>query len=492
MSVFTTRYGKNPVLVTCTLFDQRAGLMARKRSSAVNVAMEDLKALSEQPKEVLAALLTEIAATHPDVSARLARHTIATDPVRLAATFRKRLQNWMRPGRFLWRSDSASFGAELEAWIDEIDRELLPLDPVQAHKLAETFLTSDGQFFEQADDSDGAVGDAIRAGCRLWLHTAKARPDKDETYWIERVHALTSGDEYGAREALLTQADLLFDEVGLRLLARRFESDLDKALLTRVAGRRDHGLYQAAAAIEMIADALHDPDLSTKTMLRLSPEPNQLQKEQIAERYIRFGRPEEALAWLDGDWEQHNDRRERLLAEAYSALGNNIGLRAVRQSLFERTGSPSDFKAWHRSLPATERDRAVESARQRAKMLDDPIMGAQLLLALDDDVAAEVLLLERRESVSGAAYHALLPLAKALDKKGRMLGTVVCYRALLIAILARAYAKAYGHAAEYLSLLRRLDAKVQDYGAMNTHSAFESSLRDTHGRKVSFWNRLRG
>ena len=67
----------------------------------------------------------------------------------------------------------------------------------------------------------------------------------------------------------------------------------------------------------------------------------------------------------------------------------------------------------------------------------------------------------------------------------------MCYRALLVAILARAYARAYGHAAEYLRALRRLDVRVDDYGSLPTHQAFESSVRSAHGRKVSFWNRIR-
>ena len=83
-----------------------------------------------------------------------------------------------------------------------------------------------------------------------------------------------------------------------------------------------------------------------------------------------------------------------------------------------------------------------------------------------------------------------MPLAEAIEKKGRVLGTIVCYRALLAAILARAYARAYGHAAEYLHALRRLDGQVDDYGSLPTHEAFESSIRSTHGRKGSFWKRV--
>ena len=266
-------------------------------------------------------------------------------------------------------------------------------------------------------------------------------------------------DEYGAREALLGHADLLFDEANLRALAGRFEADLEKALRARGGGeRRDHGVYKAAAAIGLIADALRDPDLSTRTTLRYSPDPNVLQKEHFAERYIRYGRPRDALAWLDGDWGYREEGRERLLAEAYAALGDAVRLRAVRQALFDRTGAASDFEAWRQSLAPADRAHAAEVARERAKILDDPITGARLLLALDDDAAAEALLLARQATLRGGDYDRLVPLAQALEKKGRLLGTIVCYRALLVAILARAYARAYGHAAEYLRALRRLDA----------------------------------
>jgi hypothetical protein len=109
---------------------------------------------------------------------------------------------------------------------------------------------------------------------------------------------------------------------------------------------------------------------------------------------------------------------------------------------------------------------------------------------LDDDAAAEALLLTRAAHVRGEAYYDLVPLAQVLEQKGRLLGAIVCYRALLVAILARAYARAYGHAADYLLALRLLDAQVRDYGALNTHEAFESSIRSAHKRKVAFWSRI--
>jgi len=326
-------------------------------------------ALPISRKDKLVALLDELAAKHPEVEARLARHALAADPAALAAQFRQRLQTWKRSARFRPRSAAAAFGRELESWLDEIEREMLPLDAARAHSLADAFLRIDARLFEQADDSDGAIGDAVRAGCRLWLVAAKAQTDQPPVQWIERMHALVNADEYGAREALLRHADLLLAPPDLRALAARFEDDLERALARNAGERPGYPVFKAAAAVGLLADALCDPDLSTNTTLRYSPAPSALQKEQFAERYLRFGRPAEALAWLEGDWGIHEERRERLLARVYAAVEDAARLRAVRRKLFDRSGSASDFEAWQASLAPAEQHGAVAIAREPASGL---------------------------------------------------------------------------------------------------------------------------
>lgn len=78
-----------------------------------------------------------------------------------------------------------------------------------------------------------------------------------------------------------------------------------------------------------------------------------------------------------------------------------------------------------------------------------------------------------------------------LEQKGRVLAAVVCFRALLAAILGRGHSNAYGHVARHLQELRRLDSLVNDYGSLPGHEDFEAAIRSTHGRKTSFWKRIR-
>ena len=123
---------------------------------------------------------------HPVVEARLERLAVRDDPAELAAGFRSRLQGWKRWADFLGRTGVCGLSCELKNGLDEVVHELLPVDPVLAHELADSFLQADKYFFEQADDSDGAIGDAVRAGCRLWLVLPGHRWDGPAAYWVER------------------------------------------------------------------------------------------------------------------------------------------------------------------------------------------------------------------------------------------------------------------------------------------------------------------
>jgi len=74
--------------------------------------------------------------------------------------------------------------------------------------------------------------------------------------------------------------------------------------------------------------------------------------------------------------------------------------------------------------------------------------------------------------------------------EGCFLAATLILRALLDAILARAYAKAYGHGARYLRALQETASRIDDYHGHPTHEMYEQTLRLAHGRKTSFWARL--
>jgi hypothetical protein len=222
---------------------------------------EDLEAfLKGQDPSTLVAVLVELAGDHQAVQQRLARMQLTDRPERLAAGFRKTLSAWRRSTRFHGYRESREFGRSLEAWLDQVERELLPKDPAAALALFEAFIEADASWYERADDSDGCIGDAVRVACRHWLQAA-ARCGATAGEWPQRLARLFSADEYGAREELLRRANLLLDESELRGLVARSEALMTEALVGSRRGQAlPHEVYKASAALSLLSEALHDPE----------------------------------------------------------------------------------------------------------------------------------------------------------------------------------------------------------------------------------------
>ncbi len=195
--------------------------------------------LLRQEPSTLVSVLLELAQDHEAVQARLARMQLADWPDKLAAGFRKTLTAWRRSTKFYSYREAGEFGRTLESWLDQVARELLPKDPAAALALFESFIEADGTFFDCADDSGGAVGDAVRAACRHWLHAA-ARCETPASVWPGRLVGLVGDDQYGAREELLRRAELLLDETALRALVVQFESRMASALAPLYAKTARH------------------------------------------------------------------------------------------------------------------------------------------------------------------------------------------------------------------------------------------------------------
>jgi hypothetical protein len=415
------------------------------------------------------------------------RLQLSTKPKALTAAFRKTLTVWRRSTKFLGYSEAPDFGRELEGWLGQIERELMPVDPPAALALAEAFIEADGVFFERADDSDGVIGDAVRAGCRLWLKAASCC-ESPATEWPGRISALAAADEYGAREELLRRADLLLGEDALRAWVASCEAQLDAgpAQSDRRKGSTD-GSWKATAALSSLSEALRDPDVLARAVLRGSPSPNPVQKEHLVRAYLEYDRPEGALPWLEGSWSHLESSRQRLSAEVLGRLGRNSEAAAMRQGIFEDTLAVSDFHAWLEVLPPEGQGRAIERARTLAIGAADPVVVSRLLLEIGDDAGAEEALTAAPRLIQGNDYGKLRPLAAAMEKRERWRGATAVYRALLVAILDRAYSPAYRHGARYWARLQVVAQKCPQLMPLESAEAFEARIRTQHARKSSFW-----
>jgi len=455
--------------------------------------IEDLETfLRRQDAQDLVAVLLELANDHEAVQARLARMQLADRPDKLAAGFKKTLAGWRRSRKFYGYREAGEFGRMLDGWLDQVARELLPRDPPAALSLFEAFIDADAAWFERADDSDGLIGDAVRAACRHWLEAAAAC-ETPRDVWPERLLKLYEADEYGARDALLRRADLLLDGPAQRALVARLDAQLAQTLDTAPGGTSlPMEVFRISGALSLLSESLRDPDVMVRASLRYSPNPNPVQRQSFARAYLDADRPADALTWLQDPWDHLDDSRQDLLADALERLGRFEESSPIRQRMFERT--PSDFRLqrWLEHLPDGARAAAVAHARQLALGHDDLTAAATLLLHLGDPAAAEDRLVAEPGRIDGDDYGRLAPLAKALRDDDCPRGETVVYRALLKGILERAHARAYGHAARYWARLGEIAGSGASLSPLPSHEEFAAEIRARHGRKTAFWAQVNG
>ncbi|MBC7701792.1 DUF6880 family protein [Aquabacterium sp.] len=414
--------------------------------------------LLKQETSTLCAVLLELAEANKEVKQRLTRLQLANRPDKLASGFKKTLAALWRSTKIRGYRESREYGSMLETWLDQVAKELVPKDPAAAVALFESFIEADSTWFDQADDSGGAIGDAMRAACIHWLQAA-ALCESPADAWPGRLMTLASADQHGAREELLRRADLLLAEPALSLLS----------------------------------EALRDPGVQVRAVLSYSPDPNPLQRQSFAQAYLDGGLPAEALPWLEGAWGHMEGTRQSMLADALERLGRFKESLPIRQQIFEQNPAVIYLQQWLEHLPQADRAAALVHAHQTALSHADLTTSSTLLLELGDVATAEALLVAEPARVDGRHYASLVPMAKAFRAQERWLGEAVVYRALLLAILERGYAPSYGHGARYLLRLREL-ASMGGGGPMPLplHEAFEADVRLRHGRKPAFWAHVNG
>jgi len=157
--------------------------------------------LAKQDVPTLAQVLLELAEDFAPVYERLERLRLRDDSAALSARFNQQLQRWKSDDRFVAYKDAAGFGRELDAWIAQVQREVLPRFPSDAMALFAAFLELDRVVFERVDDDGGYVGGAFELACRLWL-TAAAAAGLSGAEIASRASAILSADNYGARYEL--------------------------------------------------------------------------------------------------------------------------------------------------------------------------------------------------------------------------------------------------------------------------------------------------
>ena len=157
-------------------------------------------------KDDLVRLIERLAADSAEVSARL---DYLTDPDAAAKALQGRIRSVRSSKSFVSYGEAREVAAEIGVIAADIRADVLLKDPLKAAALAEKLFSLDDVIFNRADDSDGVIGEELRAACVLWLDAAAAAREANagaDADWVAALYELYQANDYGVREPLLEEA----------------------------------------------------------------------------------------------------------------------------------------------------------------------------------------------------------------------------------------------------------------------------------------------
>jgi hypothetical protein len=433
-----------------------------------------------------------------DGEAFSARIDYLTRPQSAVESIALRIRGIRRDDRFVDHSDLDEMVRVVRGVAEDIERDVLPREPVRALALTEQLMALNGPLMNRSLD-DGTIGMAIEEACTLWLKIARvvresgALPKMD---WVARLKEVAGQDDCGVRRAMLQQAHLLFDEPQLRAMAESQERQAVAALATEPGdlGAPDdvpHDPRVQTLVLQDIAKALQDPQLYNRAVRLHHVNPDDRALEAMARFHLDCGDATGALDILESPWEGGRETvRLDLLDRAYGQLGDNASRIDVRRKRYQHLPCVWTYQALNELLDVPARQELRAQVSIDAVELRDVATAAQLLCAAGNWPLAQAILLARAKEFDVTLGTQLEPLAKEAEARRYPLMSVIIWRALLNPILERGASKAYYHAAQYLSELRRLAGTIDDHRGLPTHAEYEARLRERHGRKTGFWRQM--
>lgn len=463
--------------------------------------------------EKLAELLLEVTSGSAVLQRRLRLElSAAQGPGEVAREVRKRFAALRRSTSFVdWRG-RRKLVQDLDAHLSMIVEKVAPDDPKTAFDLLWVFLGLAPSIHERADDSHGDIGDVFRGALADFQEIGPpAAPDPDAL--AERIFAALMDNDYGQFDGLIDVLGETLGEEGLERLKALAVADEEAPLpegderevsgyLVGPSGvdrRRAIAADMKRLRIDMILQDIADQQGDVDAyMRRYGPEQLRMPRiaAEVAQRLLVVGRTAEAFEIVEAARTAAADRShgiydlDQVYLDCLVALGRTEDAQTFRWRSFERTLNPHQLRDFLKALPDFEDIEAEE--RAKATALAFPQVHAALAFLIDwpDHALAARLIETRSDELDGDAYYVLTPSAEALDGPHPLAATLA-RRAMILFTLNNARSTRYKHAARHLLACEAVDHVIDDYGAHPDHQAFVDALRERHGRKQGFWNRVR-
>jgi len=424
----------------------------------------------------LAELLIEVSAGNAVIQRRLRLALAAAGGAEDAAQeVRKRLAAIARSTTFIDSAKRKALLADLEAQQQTISGPIATADPALALELQVRLLELADGVLDRCSDSTGAVLGLFQRGVEA-LATLAAAATSSSTTLVEQACELLKENGYGQFDGLIPALTPLLGQAGLL--------QLEEALLDRGAVDRD--------AMEQLT--LGRADLDAYLALF---QPSELSwpgtAAEVAGQLLAGGRAEQALKVLEqaaaatqimpaGDW--HTTR-----LAALEALGRSEEAQQHRWQLFSETLSIPLLKDYLQRLD----DFADVEAEERAFALVEhhplPLAALEFLVFWPSLPRAARHVIDHWQDWDGDAYEIYEPAAERLSGDHPLAASLLL-RAMVVFALSMGRSKRYRYAADHLRQCERLEARIDDWQGIESHTSFAGRLREAFGSRWSFWQLL--
>lgn len=492
---------------------------------------EQKNALAKLPKITLINFVADVQGMDKLLDKKIERLLLQSDKPKLIKKLTSNLKGLRRRRKVLNYWENSDFVTELHYLMDDI-MSLYPEQPESCLALLELLIASTDATMERVDDSKGDISDIYSRLTLLWLPVAascykqeKQTIDLEEQdiltqVWIEKVKAMVSDNDYGTKDRLLRNIDKLFSASEIKVLIEDYKYHY-QTLITEVFNNDETCSLNMTSYSPMNANSLEKLALETALtdlawalgdIATFEEIYNDLCEYRPLSKHtfdvlIRFmiehGAYEAALCYLEKDKLSQDQPAhfindiDRLdwLGVIYSQQDNKEAYYSVLLSAFELESSAERFRQIMTiASPAQQaslRKRVYELADQH-----DIMTTIGLWLEIGEVKKANQVAVARYNEFDELHYTILtewLAKLKQLSDNTNLI-RVIIYRSLLNDILDNGLLLAYGHAARYYKHLVKLDGfisrSIGGYTSLNTHQDYVKALKQTHGKKYSFWERV--
>lgn len=450
--------------------------------------------LAKVKKPQLVTWLLEQCENNPELRAALLDFaTPKEDAQALAPEIRRRIREaWkLSTGRDGWKS-ALPIAQQLEQALASIggliEKGCIP----EAERLLADFVATAEKGMEQVDDSYGHLWPVCQDGVTLWGKVWARIEDRDINHLADLVYDHIHNDNYAVKDDMISSFADALGQDGLHLLQWRLRGDLaaiPKADTDKHDHRTNHDRFEIICWLKDIADVLGDVD----EYIAIVESEQQMDTYALAvgRRLFEAGRAKEALVYLERAKSRHLQGEPydypALKSKILIALGKSGQAREVMWQEFARNLSTYALAEILELTPKEEKAAAHQRAIELAQRHPSPEQAAHFLVEIKEPKLAAELIDKHQNEISGSCYDTLRTVAKALGDSHPAQAWII-YKALLLDILDEGRYKAYGHAARYFNQMQDL-ARQADIASRQAD--FEQTLRQNHGRKSSFWAKVK-